>query len=377
MSTAKEPGVAGATSGVAWTRSSRTVSAAKQPGFALGCPLPAGAPAQVLLGHGSGGKLMGDLVEHLFLPAFGNESLEERHDGAVVECGDRRLAFSTDSYVVNPLFFPGGDIGSLAVFGTVNDLAMCGARPLYLSCGFILEEGLPLETLGRVVHSMREAAHRAGVQVVTGDTKVVDRGKGDQLFVNTAGIGLVESATPVAPRSVRPGDAVLLSGDIGRHGMAVMAVREGLEFESPIESDSCCVAGMVRDLLDAGIQVHCLRDLTRGGLASALVEIAETTRLPIEIDESSVPVDDRVRGACEILGLDPQYVANEGRFIAFVPPDQAGAALHVMQSHRPGARASRIGEVGPRAPGIVTARSPLGTRRVIDRLSGEQLPRIC
>ena len=350
---------------------------AKESGFALRCPLPAGSPARVLLGHGSGGKLMGDLIEHLFLPAFRNECLEERHDGAVVECGDRRIAFSTDSYVVDPLFFPGGDIGSLAVFGTVNDLAMCGARPLCLSCSLILEEGLPLETLGRIVHSMREAARQVGVQVVTGDTKVVDRGKGDQLFINTAGIGLVESAAPIAPRFVRPGDAVLLSGDIGRHGMAIMAVREGLEFESTIESDSCSVAGTVRNLLGAGIHVHCLRDLTRGGLATALVEIAEATRLSIEIDESSVPVDDRVRGACEILGLDPQYVANEGRFIAFLPPDQAAAARHVMNSHRPGARACRIGEIGPAGPGIVTVRSPLGTRRVIDRLSGEQLPRIC
>lgn len=353
------------------------MSEARAREFAVRCPLPAGSPAQVLLGHGSGGKLMGDLIELLFLPAFRNELLEERHDGAVVEFGDRRIAFSTDSYVVNPLFFPGGDLGSLAVFGTVNDLAMCGARPLYLSCGFILEEGLPLETLNRIVHSMGEAARQAGVQVVTGDTKVVDRGKGDQLFVNTAGIGLVESETAIAPRSVRPRDAVLLSGDVGRHGMAVMAVREGLEFESTIESDSCSVAGMVRDLLDAGIHVHCLRDLTRGGLATGLVEIAEATRLSIEIDESSVPVDDRVRGACELLGLDPQYVANEGRFLAFVPPDQAPSALRIMKSHRPGARASRIGAVGPRDPGIVTVRSPLGTRRVLDRLSGEQLPRIC
>lgn len=345
--------------------------------FELGCPLPVGAHSHVLLGHGGGGKLTGDLIERLFVPAFDNEHLEERHDGAVVECGGRRIAFSTDSHVVNPLFFPGGDIGSLAVFGTVNDLAMCGARALYLSCGFILEEGLAMETLARVVHSMRAAAHEAGVQLVTGDTKVVERGKGDGLFINTAGIGVVESTTPIAPASIRPGDAVLVSGDVGRHGMAIMAVREGLEFEPVIESDSGCVSPVVLDLLEAGIQVHCLRDLTRGGLASALVEIAEAAGLPIEIDERSVPVIDRVRGACEILGLDPHYVANEGRFIAFVPPEQADAALRIMGSHRSGGQASRIGEVGRSGLGIVTARSPLGTRRVIDRLSGEQLPRIC
>ena len=297
------------------------MSEEKEREFKLGCPLPLGSHPHVLMAHGGGGKLMGDLIEGLFLPAFENEYLEQRHDGAVVECGGRGIAFSTDSYVVNPLFFPGGDIGSLSVFGTVNDLAMCGARPLYLSCGFILEEGLAMETLSRIVRSMREAAREAGVRLVTGDTKVVDRGKGDGLFINTAGIGVVESTTPVAPGSIRPGDAVLVSGDIGRHGMAVMAVREGIEFESAIESDSGCVAHMVLDLLEAGIQVHCLRDLTRGGLASALVEIAEAAHRPTEIDEAAVPVIDQVRGACEILGLDPHYVANEGRFIAFVPPD--------------------------------------------------------
>ena len=353
------------------------MSEEKEREFKLSCPLPPGSHPHVLMAHGGGGKLMGDLIEQLFLPAFENEYLEERHDGAVVECGGRRIAFSTDSYVVNPLFFPGGDIGSLAVFGTVNDLAMCGARPLYLSCGLILEEGLAMETLSRIVRSMREAAREAGVRLVTGDTKVVDRGKGDGLFINTAGIGLVESTTPVAPGSIRPGDAVLVSGDIGRHGMAVMAVREGLEFESAIESDSGCVAHMVLDLLGAGIQVHCLRDLTRGGLASALVEIAEAAHRPIEIDEAAVPVIDQVRGACEILGLDPHYVANEGRFIAFVPPDQAEAALRIMKSHPHGGQANRIGEVGQSESATVTARSPLGTRRVIDRLSGEQLPRIC
>ena len=353
------------------------MNAEKKPEFNLSCPLPASPRAYVLIGHGGGGKLMADLIEQLLVPAFENEYLKERHDGAVVECGDRKIAFSTDSYVVNPLFFPGGDIGSLAVFGTVNDLAMCGARPLYLSCGLILEEGLALETLSRIVHSMRQAARDSGVQLVTGDTKVVDRGKGDGLFINTAGIGLVESGTPICPASICPGDAVLVSGDVGRHGMAIMAVREGLEFESSIESDSACVADMVLNLLKAGIHVHCLRDLTRGGLASALVEIAEAAHLPIEIAETSVPVIDQVRGACEILGLDPHYVANEGRFIAFVPPDQVDAALQIIKSHPHGGQASQIGEVGQGKSGIITARSPLGTRRIIDRLSGEQLPRIC
>ena len=349
----------------------------KAPEFKPGCPLPPGSRPHVLLGHGGGGKLMGDLIDRLLIPAFENRHLKARHDGAVVECDGSKIAFTTDSYVVHPLFFPGGDIGSLAVFGTVNDLAMCGARPLYLSCGLIVEEGLEMETLSRIVRSMGDAARKADVQIVTGDTKVVDRGKGDGLFINTAGIGLVESGSPVCPGSICPGDAVLVSGDIGRHGMAVMAVREGLEFESAIESDSGCVSHLVLDLMEAGVHLHCLRDLTRGGLASALVEIAETARLSIEVDEDSVPVADQVRGACEILGLDPWYVANEGRFIAFVPPDQADAALRIMRSHPLGVRSSRIGEVGRSEPGIVISKSPLGTRRVIDRLSGEQLPRIC
>jgi len=345
--------------------------------FSLSCPLPLETHPRILMGHGGGGKLMGDLIEQLLVPAFDNAYLEQRHDGAVVGCGGSRIAFSTDSYVVNPLFFPGGDIGSLAVFGTANDLAMCGARPLYLSCAVILEEGLEMDTLIAVIGSMREAAREAGVQMVTGDTKVVDRGKGDGMFVNTAGIGLVESETPICAGSIRSGDAVLVSGDIGRHGMAIMAVREGLQFESAITSDSCCVAPVVLNLLESGIQVHCLRDLTRGGLASALVEIAEAAGLSIEIDEAAVPVTDPVRGACEILGLDPYYVANEGRFIAIVPADQAEAALRTMNSHAPGEQSCRIGEVGQGEAGIVTAQSPHGTRRVIDRLSGEQLPRIC
>ena len=354
------------------------VSAPAAGEFDLSCPLPLGDHPQVLLGHGGGGTLMGDLIERILLPAFANEHLAQRHDGAVLTCGGHRIAFSTDSYVVSPLFFPGGDIGSLAVFGTVNDLAMCGGRPLYLSCALIIEEGLSMATLTRVVQSMGRAADVAGVRLVTGDTKVVDRGKGDGLFINTAGIGLVEAPAPIAPRSVRPGDAVLLSGDVGRHGMAIMTAREGLEFESAIESDSACVADIVLGLLEAGVELHCLRDLTRGGLASALVEIAEAAGLPVAIDEAAVPVREPVRAACEVLGLDPLYVANEGRFAVFLPVAQADAALEVMRSHPHGAGACRIGSVGGTGESAtVTGLSPLGTRRIITRLSGDQLPRIC
>ncbi len=345
--------------------------------FDLACPLPVGHHPHVLLGHGGGGTLTSDLIERLLVPAFANEYLAERHDGAVLPCGDRAIAFSTDSYVVHPLFFPGGDIGSLAVYGTVNDLAMCGSRARYLSCGLIIEEGLAIATLTRIVDSMRRAADEAGVQVVTGDLKVVDRGKGDGVFINTAGIGLVEADRPITPRAVRPGDAILINGDVGRHGMAIMAAREGLEFESAIESDSATVADIVLALLAAGIEIHCLRDLTRGGLATALVEIAAAANLPIEIDEAAVPVLEQVRAACEILGLDPHYVANEGRFAAFLPAALAPAALDVMRSHTHGAGSCRIGSVGEGASGVVTGRSLLGARRIITRLSGEQLPRIC
>ncbi|MBI4677950.1 MAG: hydrogenase expression/formation protein HypE [Elusimicrobia bacterium] len=332
---------------------------------------------QILLAHGGGGRLMHQLLDDVFLPAFADPALETRHDGAVVEVGKTRLAFTTDSYVVQPLFFPGGDIGSLAVHGTVNDLAMCGARPLYLSAGCILEEGLPVADLRRVVASMREAAGRAGVRLVTGDTKVVGRGKGDGLFINTAGIGVVEHGLVVAPSSVRPGDAVVLSGDVGRHGMAVMAVREGLSFESAIESDSAPLNGVVSALLAAGIEAHALRDLTRGGLATALVEIAEARRVRIEFDEAAVPVREDVEGACEILGFDPLYVANEGRFVAFVPEHQADQAVGIMRGHEAASGAGRIGKVGAEGRPMVVLRSKIGAARLVDMLSGEQLPRIC
>jgi hydrogenase expression/formation protein HypE len=350
------------------------------PDFTPSCPIPFADYPNVLMAHGGGGRLTAQLIEKLFLPAFANPFLSQQHDGALLEINGQRLAFSTDSYVVRPLFFPGGDIGALAVNGTVNDLAMCGARPLYLSAGFIIEEGLPVETLWRIVQSMGRAAKAAGVQLVTGDTKVVDKGKGDGVFINTAGIGIAAHSPAIAPASVLPGDAVLVSGDLGRHGMAIMSVREGLAFETTIESDCAPLAAPVQELLDAGIQVHCLRDLTRGGLSSALNEIAEASRTRIEIDECAVPVLEEVRGACEILGFDPLYVANEGRFVAFVAPGDAGRALAILRACAPGGLAAAIGFAHPGAAahhGLVTLKSRIGVPRILDMLTGEQLPRIC
>lgn len=341
------------------------------------CPVLAADCSTVLLAHGGGGRLMHQLIEKVFLPAFDNPALAARHDGAVLYVGGARLAFTTDSYVVRPLFFPGGDIGTLAVNGTVNDLAMCGARPAFLSAGFVLEEGLPMETLGRVVRSMRQAADAAGVHLVCGDTKVVDCGKGDGIFINTSGIGALEHDLTIAPASVRPGDVVFLSGDIGRHGMAIMAVRHEIQLESAIESDCAALGGLVMELLAGGIQVHCMRDLTRGGLASALVEIAEAAHVRVHVDESVIPVREDVRGACEILGFDPLYVANEGRFICFAPAPDAERALGILRSHPLGAGACMIGRVFEGADGLVTVRTLIGATRVLDMLSGEQLPRIC
>jgi hydrogenase expression/formation protein HypE len=317
------------------------------------------------------------LLETLFLPAFENPALAARHDGAVLDVVGARLAFTTDGHVVRPLFFPGGDIGSLAVNGTVNDLAMCGARPLWLSAAFIVEEGLPMQTLARVVASMREAARVAGVQLVTGDTKVVERGKGDGLYLATAGIGLVEHALEISPASVRPGDAILVSGDLGRHGIAIMACREGLELETTIESDCAPLWGLVSEILSAGIRVHCLRDLTRGGLAAALCEIAMATGLDLRLDERAIPVGEAVRGACELLGLDPLHVANEGRLVAFVEADDAERALNLMTNHSAASGPALAGRVGGKGSGQVILTSPIGATRVLTMPSGEQLPRIC
>ena len=345
--------------------------------FAPACPIPIPQYPHVLMAHGGGGKLMHQLIGKMFLTAFGNPLLDTQHDSTVVEWAGKKLAFTTDSYVVRPIFFPGGDIGSMAVHGTVNDLAMSGARPLYLSSAFILEEGLPMETLWRVVCSLRDAARRCGVQIITGDTKVVDKGKGDGLFINTAGIGIVEHEQKIAPQNVRPGDGVLVSGDLGRHGMAIMAVREGLAFESRIESDSAPVAGLVMQLLNAGIEIHCLRDLTRGGLASALNEIAEAAGAKIAIEEKSVPVREDVHAACEMLGLDPLQVACEGRFAAFIAAKDVDRALQIMRSHDVGAGSAIIGRVTESSTPLVTLKSAIGAIRILDMPSGEQLPRIC
>jgi len=347
--------------------------------FNLSCPVPRVADDRIVLAHGGGGRLTHQLIEKIFIPAFGNPMLEQRHDGAIVPVNGSRLAFTTDSFVVRPLIFPGGNIGDLAINGTVNDLAMCGARPLYLSAGFILEEGLEIRTLREVVGAMQQAAANANVKLVTGDTKVVDKGKGDGIFVNTSGIGVIESSVPteVGPAAVQPGDVVIISGDLGRHGIAILSVREGLEFESPILTDCANVWPSVEALLNAGIEVHCLRDLTRGGLATTLNEIASDRNICIKLEEALIPVNETVQGACEILGLDPLYVANEGRFAVFVPAAQADAALEVMKNVEVSQGAVRVGKVEESPVRTVVLQSRIGGNRVVDMLSGEQLPRIC
>jgi hydrogenase expression/formation protein HypE len=343
----------------------------------LSCPLPLPATERILLAHGGGGRLTNQLIEDIFLPAFTNTALQARHDGALLAIGGTRLAMTTDTYVVQPLVFPGGTIGDLAVNGTVNDLAMCGARPIALSAGFVLEEGLPMETLRHVVNSMRDAALGANVPIVTGDTKVVDKGKGDGIFINTTGVGVVVAPNTIGPEFIRAGDAVLVSGDLGAHGIAILSVREGLEFEGPVSSDTACLWPAVEALLEAGIEIHCLRDLTRGGLSSALNEIASVAGLRITVEEAVIPVSDIVRGACELLGLDPLYVANEGRFAVFVADDDADRALALLRSQSVSRGAVQVGTVFEHRCGIVTLRSRIGGNRVLDMMSGEQLPRIC
>jgi hydrogenase expression/formation protein HypE len=341
------------------------------------CPVPLGDPSEILLGHGSGGKLTSRLIETMLLPAFRNPELEVLDDQAIVSVGGSRLAFTTDSYVVTPIFFPGGDIGELAVNGTVNDLAVGGAQPLFLSLAFILEEGLPLADLERVVDSTRRAARRAGVRIVTGDTKVVGRGSGDKIFINTSGIGAVPEGIHLSSSQVRPGDAILLSGTIGDHGVAIMSQREGLEFEGELESDTAPLHELTAAALRACPGIHAMRDPTRGGLAATLVEIATRRQLGIEVDEPTIPVNDTVRGACEILGLDPLFVANEGKLVVFVPEKESAKVLAAMRSHPLGRRANRIGRVTEEHRGLVLLRTAVGGDRVLDLPFAEVLPRIC
>ncbi|MFI5371400.1 MAG: hydrogenase expression/formation protein HypE [Candidatus Eisenbacteria bacterium] len=344
----------------------------------LACPIPIEDYPHVLLAHGGGGRLTQMLIERLFAAAFANPVLGELHDGAVLTLPPGRLAVTTDSFVVSPRFFPGGDIGSLAVHGTVNDLAMCGATPFALTAGFVLEEGLAMEELWRIVCSMAAAAAAAAVPVVTGDTKVVDRGKGDGVFINTTGLGIVRDGIVIAPQRARGGDLVLVNGPIAEHGIAILSVREGLEFESPVRSDSAALHGLVAAVLDAaGDGVHVLRDPTRGGVSSALNEIAQAARTGILLEETAIPIAEPVRGACEILGLDPLYVANEGKVLAIVAPGRADAALAAMRAHPLGREAAVIGRVVDEHPGRVFMKSRIGGTRVVDMLSGEQLPRIC
>jgi hydrogenase expression/formation protein HypE len=353
----------------------------KEPTFeSWTCPLPLRDYPTVVMGHGGGGKLSADLIKHLFMPVFENPVLAQMGDAAVVApTGDRnlRLAVSTDSFTVTPLFFPGGDIGKLAVHGTVNDVAMVGARPLFLSAGFILEEGFPLESLGRVAASMADACQAAAVLIIAGDTKVVDKGHGDGVYVNTTGIGLVPPGVDIRADRARPGDVVLVSGDIGDHGIAILSVREGLEFETVVASDTAALDGLVAEMLEETLDIHCLRDPTRGGLAAALNEIASASGVGIELVETAVPVQPAVRAACEMLGLDPYYIANEGKLIAILPAREAKGVLARMHAHPLGARAAVIGRVVDSHAGMVVARTGIGGRRVVDRLVGEQLPRIC
>jgi hydrogenase expression/formation protein HypE len=355
------------------------------------CPRPLQAYPTIVMGHGAGGRMMADLIEHLFAPAFDNEWLGQMGDSTVIEpsaISSQQLAFTTDSFVVSPLFFPGGNIGELAVYGTVNDLAMRGAKPRFLSAGFILEEGLPMETLGNIVTAMAHACKKAVVKIVTGDTKVVQRGHGDGIYINTSGIGIIPAGLDIGPRNARPGDAVLVSGTIGDHGIAIMSVREGLTFQTEIQSDTAPLYGLVEAMMEAIAgapgghrqplqSIHCLRDATRGGLSAVLNELAGSSKVGIEFDERKVPLRPEVNAACEMLGLDPFYVANEGKLVAIVPGEVAEQVLAAMHAHEYGKDAAIIGKVVAEHPGLVTAKTSIGGMRVVDVPAGELLPRIC
>ena len=345
--------------------------------FQLSCPIPIKEYPVITMAHGSGGTLSHQLIEQMFQPAFDNPLLNAGHDGAVIQGAGDRLAFTTDSFVVQPIFFPGGNIGDLAVNGTINDLACCGATSGYLSVGMILEEGLPMEDLWTVVVSMKKAAERAGIKIVTGDTKVVDRGSGDKIFINTSGVGRVREGIDIDPRNCRPGDVIILSGTIGDHGVAIMSARAGIEFETTIESDTAALNGLVETMLDASQHISVLRDPTRGGVATTLNEISRSANVGMVLNEKMIPVSPAVRGACEVLGLDPMYIANEGKILVILPEGEAAAVLGRMREHPLGKDARMIGKVSGEHPSVVRMITSIGSSRVVDMLTGEPLPRIC
>lgn len=343
----------------------------------MNCPLPFTESDRVLLAHGGGGRMTHQLISKIFYPAFRNPLLEQDHDGCVFPVQNGKMAYSTDSFVVDPIFFPGGNIGDLAINGTVNDLACCGAQPLYLTAGFILEEGLPLADLQRIVESMKHAAEKAGVQIVAGDTKVVERGKCDKLFINTSGVGIVPPSIRMAPGRVCPGDVIICSGPIGVHGITILSARESLGFETSLKSDTVSLNNMINCLLKSIEDVHVMRDPTRGGVSGTLNEIAQTAHVEIVLDETLLPIPQEVEGASEILGLDPLYIANEGLVLIFLPKEKADEALSILQSFEEGKQAAVIGSVSATGKGLVKMKTIYGNYRIVDMLSGEQLPRIC
>jgi len=343
----------------------------------LSCPIPKSDYDKVLLAHGGGGTLSQQLIQKLFFSQFNNDVLNVHHDSAMFELNGSRLAFTTDSYVVQPIFFPGGNIGDLAINGTINDLAVSGAKPLYISVGFIIEEGFEIEELWKIVLSMKAAADKAGIKIVTGDTKVVDHGKGDKIFINTSGIGIIKDGIDISPQNCKEGDSIILSGRIAEHGIAIMSAREGLEFETTIKSDSAPLNNLIEAVLRISNNIHVMRDPTRGGIASALNEIAQSSQKGIQLYEEKIPITEEVKGACEILGLDPLYIANEGKVLIFVPESETEEVLNVMRNNPLGKDASVIGKVTISDPGLVVMKTLIGSSRIVDMISGEQLPRIC
>jgi hydrogenase expression/formation protein HypE len=343
----------------------------------LVCPIPITDYDKVLMAHGGGGTLSHQLIHKMFFNHFNNELLETEHDGAVFSFGNQRIAFTTDSYVVKPIFFPGGDIGELAVYGTVNDLAVCGAEPLYISVGFIIEEGFSMDELWRIVQSMKNAADRAAVKIVTGDTKVVDRGKGDKIYVNTSGVGLISPGVDISSSKILPGDKIIITGKIAEHGIAILSAREEFDFETTVKSDTAPLNHLIKNVLEKHPDIHMMRDPTRGGVSSVLNEIAKKSNLGISIRETEIPIAQDIRAICEILGLDPLYIANEGKVIMFVPAEQADSVLQILQSDPLGEHAAIIGEVVDQHPARVVMKTTIGSNRIVDMLSGEQLPRIC